>query len=54
MSQNNNFACHERKKLSALHPTTSESTCKLTKNRHEDCKAWCRIALQFTLKECSS
>jgi len=41
---------------SGLHPTTGQSTRRLTKNRHEDYKAWCRIALQFALKEleCSS
>jgi len=37
----------EKSYLAQHHPKTSQ--CKLTKNRREDCKAWCR--LQTTLKE---
>jgi len=45
MSQNSNFAYiifkKEKSSLAWYHPTTSQ--CRLTQNRGEDCKAWCRL-----------
>jgi len=44
----------EKSYLACYHPTTIQCTCRLTWNRREDYKAWCRLQFTFKKLECSS